>query len=189
MGDSLPGPQVETLVRQIQQKLPRTKDLQAALNEVKSDLESFNIGLSQLLAAELSEATAIVAKQFEAIEILHTHSLIRKRERWYFGSRPTDLHWPAVKDYLINAKGWHPDDVRAIDEAASEVVSLLGYPGQHRYSSRGLVVGFVLSGKSAYMTGVISKALDAGYNTIIVLAGLTNKLRFQTQLRLYKDLV
>ncbi|WP_269933498.1 Z1 domain-containing protein [Aminobacter sp. HY435] len=185
----MPGPQVETLVRQIQQKLPRTKDLQAALDEVKSDLESFNIGLSNLLAGELSEATAIVAKQFEAIEILHTHSLIRKRERWYFGSRPTDLHWPAVKDYLTNAKGWHPDDIKAIDEAASEVVSLLGNPGQNQFSSRGLVVGYVQSGKTANMTGVISKALDAGYNTIIVLAGLTNKLRFQTQLRLYKDLV
>jgi hypothetical protein len=47
----------------------------------------------------------------------------------------------------------------------------------------------VQSGKTANMTGVISKALDAGYNTIIVLVGLTNNLRFQIQLRLYKDLV
>lgn len=185
----MPGPQVETLVRQIQQKLPRTKDLEAAVAEVKSDLDNLNIGLSNLLSAEIDEAKAIVAKQFDSIEILHTHSLIRKRERWYFGSRPTDLHWPAVKDYLTNAKGWHPDDVKAIDEAASEVVSLLGNPGQKQFSSRGLVVGYVQSGKTANMTGVISKALDAGYNTIIVLAGLTNKLRFQTQLRLYKDLV
>lgn len=185
----MPGPQVETLVRQIQQKLPRTRDLAAAVEEVKSDLESLNIGLPKLLATEIAEASAVVAKQFESIEILHTHSLIRKRERWYFGSRPTDLHWPAVKDYLTNAKGWHPDDVKAIDEAASEVVSLLGNPSQQRFSSRGLVVGYVQSGKTANMTGVISKALDAGYNTIIVLAGLTNKLRFQTQLRLYKDLV
>ena len=69
------------------------------------------------------------------------------------------------------------------------MVSLLGNPGQKQFSSRGLVVGYVQSGKTANMTGVISKALDAGYNTIIVLAGLTNKLRFQTQLRLYKDLV
>ena len=36
---------------------------------------------------------------------------------------------------------------------------------------------------------MIAKALDAGYDTVIVLAGLTNKLRYQTQLRLYNDLV
>ncbi len=39
------------------------------------------------------------------------------------------------------------------------------------------------------MTAVIAKALDAGYDTVIVLAGLTNKLRYQTQRRLHADLV
>ena len=39
------------------------------------------------------------------------------------------------------------------------------------------------------MTSVIAKALDAGYDTVIVLAGLTNKLRYQTQMRLCDDLV
>ena len=39
------------------------------------------------------------------------------------------------------------------------------------------------------MTAVIAKALDAGYDTVIVLSGMTNKLRYQTQLRLFDDLV
>ena len=39
------------------------------------------------------------------------------------------------------------------------------------------------------MTALAAKALDAGYDTVIVLAGLTNKLRYQTQLRLFDDLV
>ena len=39
------------------------------------------------------------------------------------------------------------------------------------------------------MTAVAAKALDAGYHTVIVLAGLTNKLRYQTQMRLFHDLV
>ena len=54
---------------------------------------------------------------------------------------------------------------------------------------KGLVVGYVQSGKTANFTGVISKAIDAGYRLIIVLTGTTNLLREQTQRRLDKELV
>jgi hypothetical protein len=47
-----------------------------------------------------------------------------------------------------------------------------------------LVVGHVQSGKTANYTGLICKAADAGYKIIIVLAGLHNNLRSQTQMRL-----
>ena len=49
---------------------------------------------------------------------------------------------------------------------------------------KGLVVGQVQSGKTSNYTGLICKATDAGYKLIIVLAGLHNNLRSQTQLRL-----
>lgn len=49
---------------------------------------------------------------------------------------------------------------------------------------RGLVVGQVQSGKTSNYTGLICKAADAGYKLIVVLAGLHNNLRSQTQLRL-----
>ena len=45
-------------------------------------------------------------------------------------------------------------------------------------------VGHVQSGKTANYTGLICKAADAGYKIIIVLAGLHNNLRAQTQIRL-----
>ena len=94
-----------------------------------------------------------------------------------------------VREYLSKAKGWDEEEIDALDDASTEVVSLLESPAQDQFSCRGLVVGHVQSGKTANMTAVISKALDVGYNTIIVLAGLTNKLRFQTQLRLFQVLV
>ena len=50
------------------------------------------------------------------------------------------------------------------------------------------MVGYVQSGKTANMTAVMAKAVDAGYKFIIVLAGLTNSLRKQTQVRLEGDL-
>ena len=185
----MPGPQVHQLVRNISQALPRAKDLDAAIDEVRHGLDTLNPGLSETLSAEFAEARELVERQFEKIEILHNYSVLRSRPQWYFGPNPSDLHWPAVREFLLTAKGWPENDVRGIDEASNEVVSLMGNPIERQFSCRGLVVGHVQSGKTANMTAVAAKALDAGYNTVIVLAGLTNKLRYQTQLRLFHDLV
>ncbi|WP_018000093.1 Z1 domain-containing protein [Paracoccus sp. TD-10] len=180
------------MVERIRQALPRHGNLESAVAAVRTELDLLSPGLAANLSGEIDEAAAIVTREFEQIEILHSHSVIRKRPEWYFGPRPSDLHWPAVKSFLLNEKKWHEDDVHGIDDASNEVVSLLENPrdpARSQFSCRGLVVGHVQSGKTANMTAVIAKALDAGYDTVIVLAGLTNKLRHQTQLRLYSDLV
>ena len=188
----MPGPQVEKLVERIVQALPRYGSLEAAIDAVQQELEVLSPGLASGLGSEIGEAREIVSRQFERIEILHTHSVIRKRPQWYFGRSPADLHWPAVHGFLLNQKQWPVADVDGIDEASTEVVSLLENPRSRdrpQFSCRGLVVGHVQSGKTANMTAVIAKALDSGYDTVIVLAGLTNKLRKQTQDRLFEDLV
>lgn len=184
----MPGPQVDKLVNRILEALPRVRDLDEAVAAICQELDTWNPGLSAMLAVEMAEAREIVNRQFEKVEILHSHSVLKVRPQWYFGSKPTDVHWPAVESFF-RKKGWHDDDVKAIDRASDEVVSLLENPKQTKFSCRGMVVGYVQSGKTANMTAVIAKALDAGYDTIIVLAGLTNKLRYQTQLRMYEDLV
>ena len=188
----MPGVQVDRLTERIRQALPRHGNLDAAIAAVRDELETLAPGLSQQLSSEIDEARDFVLREFERIEILHTHSVTRKRPQWYFGATPNDLHWPAVKAYLLNEKRWPKDDVQGIDDASNEVVSLLENPcdtEKTQFSSRGLVVGHVQSGKTVNMTAVIAKALDVGYDTIIVLAGLTNKLRHQTQVRLHTDLV
>ena len=185
----MPGPQVDQLVTQILNALPGTGDLDAAVADVIHGLNVLVPGMADNLASEIAEAKQIVEEQFENIQILHRHSLIRKRPHWYFGPNPAGLHWSAVRNFFLNAKGWSPDTVSGIDEASTEVVSLLENPDQDQFSCRGLVVGHVQSGKTANMTAVVAKALDAGYNSVIVLAGMTNKLRYQTQMRLDGDLV
>ena len=55
------------------------------------------------------------------------------------------------------------------------------------WDRRGLVVGHVQFGKTANYAGLICKAVDAGYKLIIVLAGMHNALRQQTQRRLDRD--
>ena len=50
------------------------------------------------------------------------------------------------------------------------------------------MVGYVQSGKTANFSALIAKAADAGYKIVIVLSGLHNTLRQQTQRRLERDL-
>lgn len=181
-------PQVEQLVKQILDALPRLGTLDLAVEDVRNGLDRIMPGLAAQLADDIERARREVEKHFEAIQILTTHSVIRRRPKWYFGPRPTDLHWPALKQFMLG-KGWDPIDVESVDQASNEVVSLFDNPKDEQFSCRGLVVGHVQSGKTANMTAVIAKALDAGYNAVIVLAGLTNKLRYQTQMRMFGDLV
>ena len=61
-------------------------------------------------------------------------------------------------------------------------------PSIQDLNTRGLVVGFVQSGKTTNFLSVIAKAADEGYRLIVVLAGMTNSLREQTQERLEKSL-
>ena len=50
-----------------------------------------------------------------------------------------------------------------------------------------MVVGSVQSGKTANYTALITKAADAGYKLFIILAGVHNSLRSQTQHRLNEE--
>jgi len=75
--------------------------------------------------------------------------------------------------------------VDALDLASENILDQLEDPQRlGTWDRRGLVVGHVQSGKTGNYTGLICKAADAGYKIIIVLAGLHNNLRSQTQMRL-----
>ncbi|MFE9634833.1 Z1 domain-containing protein [Streptomyces sp. NPDC006463] len=99
------------------------------------------------------------------------------------------FYWPAYED-LLRSKGWSEKAVTSLGEAAHNVVERLSDPARpEAYAARGLVVGYVQSGKTANFTGVIAKAMDAGYRLVIVLGGTLNLLRGQTQRRLDMELI
>ncbi|UDG95339.1 Z1 domain-containing protein [Rhodococcus opacus] len=98
-------------------------------------------------------------------------------------------YWPAYRR-LLTDKGWPEHAVAGLDMASDRVVERLADPSSPTaYQSKGLVVGYVQSGKTANFTGVIAKAVDAGYRLVIVLGGTLNLLRGQTQRRLDMELV
>lgn len=99
----------------------------------------------------------------------------------------TDWHfWEHYKKYLKEVKLYPNAVVNELDELTDSVLDRLFNPNEKGIiiDKKGLVVGDVQSGKTSNYTGLICKAADAGFNFIIVLAGLMNNLRSQTQLRI-----
>ena len=103
-------------------------------------------------------------------------------------SRRADLDfffWNRYKKYLEEIKHWNPRVTATLDKVSDEIVDLLGDPqSKEPFQRRGLVLGDVQSGKTANYTAISNKAADTGYRIIIVLAGMMENLRQQTQSRL-----
>lgn len=92
-------------------------------------------------------------------------------------------YWRRYSEYMEEKLPWKALD--ALDKSTDEILGNLEDPLRPgNWDRRGLVVGHVQSGKTGNYTGLICKAADAGYKIIIVLAGLHNNLRAQTQIRL-----
>lgn len=105
---------------------------------------------------------------------------------WYHGPQDGDLYWPKLRAKYES--GSLKAVIEEVEQASTKVVSHLAAPYVHNLSKRGLVVGYVQSGKTANYTAVMAKAADAGYRLFIVLSGMHNNLRRQTQVRLMNDL-
>lgn len=113
----------------------------------------------------------------------------RVPQPWYIGPQADDLFWPALESHLSRKPGWVGDPLESLDRSSTKVVSYLAPPQARAIRTRGLVLGYVQSGKTSNFTGVIAKAADAGYRLAVVLSGVHNNLRRQTQLRLDEQIV
>ncbi len=97
-------------------------------------------------------------------------------------------YWEDYKKHLLN-KGLSFNIVdgpkSSIAKHTSMILSRLDDPKRPGpWDRRGMVVGDVQSGKTSNFIGLICKAADAGFDVIIVLTGMYNDLRSQTQIRL-----
>ncbi|RBL71317.1 endonuclease [Pseudomonas sp. MWU13-2625] len=95
-----------------------------------------------------------------------------------------DFYWSRYRK-LLNLKGLPKSVIDGTYEVTDRILDRLGDPkNMTPWSRRGMVVGHVQSGKTANYTGLICKAADAGYRLIVVIAGIHNNLRNQTQARI-----
>lgn len=178
---------IDWLKQKIIRELSFTEDVDAAAERVRRDNEGYvDKSILELIPVAVDQILNDLGPVKKKRNSLHDE----QRGLWYTGPIEDGI-WSKLKAYYLSptGKNWPADDIRSIDTASSEVVSLLDAPRRDRFSTRGLVVGYVQSGKTANMTAVIAKAVDAGFRMIIILAGTTNKLREQTQKRLVDDVV
>lgn len=115
-------------------------------------------------------------------------AVITKDHRPWLASKRTDLdfyYWNRLRKFYLET-GTLPSHVLAtLDSDTDEVLDQCGNPRDDAYGAvRGMVMGNVQSGKTTNYSALICKAADAGYRVIILLAGITNSLRAQTQERL-----
>lgn len=111
-----------------------------------------------------------------------------ERKRPWIRAKSLDIEWnfwKRYKSYLQYRKNFAPDTIDHLARLTDKTLDGLYDPSLNiGFDKKGLVVGQVQSGKTANYTGLICKAADTGYNMIIILAGLHNNLRTQTQLRI-----
>ena len=137
----------------------------------------------ELLIRKVEELFTIRQDEFRSIEKADENLpwLNEKRVNIDFANG----FWGSYKQYLEEEKNFAPDVVNKLDRLTDSILDNLFDPTEKvKVNKKGLVVGQVQSGKTANYTGLICKAADAGFGLIIVMAGIHNNLRSQTQIRI-----
>lgn len=97
-------------------------------------------------------------------------------------------NWSRHEAYLRSQPKWKSHQIASVAEESLRIISKTTPAGRAEFQCRGLVVGYVQSGKTANFTAVAARAADVGYRLIIVLSGIHDSLRNQTQKRLDLEL-
>ena len=110
-------------------------------------------------------------------------------DEWVFKREFTWTYSDGYEKYLKSEK-WSPTVVQSLSDVSTKILGHLQDPvSEGTWDRRGLVIGHVQSGKTANYIGLVVRAADAGYKFIIVIAGIHNNLRKQTQERIDEGFV
>lgn len=136
----------------------------------------------------LDSALERIKHETDAFEAVLNNSVVKRESYseldWYRETRD-DGHWAK---YLRRLQDRGAPGLDSLEEETRNITRLLANPNTRGQKRKGLVMGNVQSGKTRNFAGVIARAADAGYKMVIVLSGIHNNLREQTQTRLNQDL-
>jgi hypothetical protein len=168
------------------------------LRVVRTHLDALAQNLEDALAAVVPEhyRDAVRARWQEqhAQRILPARVLsgLGGPRAWFAGWNPSaGYYWVRQREYLLDKLGRSEIEVESLDDSTDKILSHLEDPrptGPTTFRVQGLVMGYVQSGKTANFSALVAKAADAGYKLVIVLSGIHNALRQQTQRRLDREL-
>lgn len=172
---------LETMVgAQLANELPTTDRIRELIDQVRP------------ICPCVSDASAeALARKFEARHgvTMNIGSVLTGEddyEPWLENAKSEidSYYWERYRKFLGAQKLSGPV-ITSVDEVTDRILGLLENPRKDgKWDRRGMVVGHVQSGKTSNYTGLICKAADSGYKVIIVIAGIHNNLRNQTQTRI-----
>lgn len=113
-------------------------------------------------------------------------SLVNPKVKPWLKDKKGTIEWQLWQRYASHMKAKNASfNTADLDDVTDKILDKCADPkSPGPWDRRGMVVGNVQSGKTANYTGLINKAADAGYKMIIVIAGIHNTLRKQTQERI-----
>lgn len=171
-------------------KIDRREKYAEMLQIIKSRLDSLNL-LGKLNDNEFNEI------KNEIQNLLGVEDDIRIIDEeyipWLEDIRTTVdwVHRDRYYRYLKDLKKWDNLTIRgSIDKTTDIILDHLANPcAEYGFVKKGMVVGEIQSGKTSNYIGLVNKAFDVGYQFVIVLAGMQNDLRTQTQERIDKEVL
>ena len=177
-----------------------TSDFKAIVNYFKSKLAGERAITRELIEKVIDEdgffGSMDPATKSSLVRHLEASFVIVQREGSFITSdcepwlagRKSEIdffYWNRLRDFLIDEDVLPPNVVSRLDSETDRILDGCGNPDSpDPWFFRGMVMGHVQSGKTTNYSALITKAADAGYKVIILLAGLTNSLRSQTQQRI-----
>lgn len=108
---------------------------------------------------------------------------------WLENKKNTEMSHDYYKRYIsyLRKKDYPEEVINKMSVYTEEILSKCANPDSVRTTcekKRGLVIGDVQSGKTANYIALMNMAVDYGYQLIVLLAGMTDSLRTQTQARI-----
>lgn len=163
-----------------------SQDVQQLIAMV-SLINNFNLSLQEIDTVQGDIQRFFSTKQNKA------HVLEDRDERiepWIHKFKNNEYYHNRYLRYLKEKAGFSQRSIQTIDQTNRDVLNRLGNPSDNQsFKRQGLVVGNVQSGKTANYLSLINLAADYGYKIIILIAGVHNNLRTQTQERVNEGFI
>lgn len=132
-----------------------------------------------IIAQALVILVTSIGKAQELVDLNDYREWLEKHDRSAWRS------WPWLQIYLKEKFRRPSAVIDELNRSTNRVLELIGDPGREGlWDRRGMVVGHVQSGKTEHYTAVAAKAIDAGYKLVVILSGIHENLRQQTQERI-----
>lgn len=161
---------------------------EALLSDILKKLRLIDEGLTEEdIASIKKELEHVIGITMSVGEVIHPSD----HQPWVEDTKAKTQweYWSSYKQ-LLTSNNWPNDVIRVLDEDTDNILTECGNPVlTDGWKHRGLIMGDVQSGKTANYNGLIAKAADAGYKVIVLLTGMIEDLRKQTQERLDEGFV